>query len=60
MSAHLPSESQKKLLGVGNVALLLNEHITYDEQRHPYEYIKTYYISSQYAYTFRTGFLAER
>ena len=60
MSAHLPSESQKKLLGVGNVALLLNEHITYDEQRRPYEYIKTYYISSQYAYTFRTGFLAER
>lgn len=59
MSAVLANEFQKKLLKIDSDALLLNSHITYTDDRRPYEYIETYYVSGNYAYTYRTGFLAE-
>ena len=54
MSAHLPTAEQKRLLGVDNVALLRNTHVTYIENEVPYEFIQTYYLCDRYEYTFST------
>lgn len=54
MSAHLPTAEQKRLLGVDNVALLRNTHVTYIENEIPYEYIQTYYLCDRYEYMFST------
>ncbi len=52
MSAHLPTEEQKKYLQTENVALLRNAHITYEQNFLPYEYIETYYIGDKFEYVF--------
>lgn len=54
MSAHLPTEEQKKLLNINEAALLLNAHISYTSDTLPYEYVETYYLCNQYEYTFST------
>jgi GntR family transcriptional regulator len=52
MTATLPTPEQAKLLGVDNVALFKNCHISYMDNRVPYEYIETLYISDRFEYTF--------
>lgn len=54
MSAHLPTAEQKRLLGVDNVALLRNSHVTYIGDEIPFEYIQTYYLCDRYEYMFST------
>ncbi len=54
MSAHLPTERQKELLGVDEAALLRNAHVTYNADDVPYEYVETYYLCTRYEYTFST------
>ena len=54
MSAHLPTADQKRLLGVDNVALLRNCHVSYIDDEVPYEYIQTYYLCDRYEYMFST------
>ena len=54
MSAHLPTERQKELLGVDEAALLRNAHVTFTADGIPYEYVETYYLCTRYEYTFST------
>ena len=54
MSAHLSTAEQKRLLGVDNVALLRNTHVSYIENEVPYEYIQTYYLCDRYEYMIST------
>lgn len=55
MSATLPTQEQKELLNVSNIALFKNTHITYTDERLPYEYIETYYLGNKYEYVIKTG-----
>lgn len=54
LKATLPTQSQKEILGVDNVALLCSSHVTYTERDGvlvPYEYVETYYNGDMYTYT---------
>lgn len=55
MSATLPTQEQKELLNISDVALFKNTHITYTDDRVPYEYIETYYLGNKYEYVVKTG-----
>ena len=54
-TAMMPTEEQKKLLTIGDEALLLYMHVTYLTDGRPMEYIRTYYIGSRYSYSFHGG-----
>lgn len=56
MTACLPNAEQKRLLNVDNVALLRNCHVTYTDDKVPYEYIQTYYLCDRYEYTFTRNY----
>ncbi|MBE6011020.1 GntR family transcriptional regulator [Anaeropeptidivorans aminofermentans] len=55
MTAHIPDDTQKELLGINNIALLRNAHVSYTSEKLAFEYVETYYISSKFAYTFNVG-----
>ena len=50
LTATLPTEEQKRLLGIENEALLKSFHNTYLDNGDILEYIETYYIGSMYTY----------
>ncbi len=51
LSSCSPTDYQAKVLGIDQkTSLLLNKHVTYDQQNRPFEYIETYYIGSKYSY----------
>jgi DNA-binding GntR family transcriptional regulator len=52
MTATLPTEEQRTLLGIRDEALLLNVHKTYLTDGRIVEYIRTYYVGSRYSYSF--------
>ena len=52
MTATLPTEDQKTLLGIRDEALLLNTHRTFLVDGRIMEYIRTYYVGSRYSYSF--------
>ncbi len=54
MSAVLPTEEQKRLLRINNIALLKNTHTTYLIDDTPFEHIDTYYIGTRYSYKFKS------
>lgn len=54
ITAVMPTDEQRKILGIGNTALLKHEHITYLENGEPFEFIETYYIGSRYSYRIRS------
>ena len=55
MTACLPTEEQKELLGIGDEALLLNAHTTCLDDGRVFEFIRTFYIGSRYTYCFPGG-----
>lgn len=52
MTAILPTEEQKTLLGIRDEALLLNTHRTWLVDGRIMEYIRTCYVGSRYSYSF--------
>jgi GntR family transcriptional regulator len=55
ISATLPTEEQRQLLSLDDVAILQMTHVTYTEReglRVPFEYITTYYNGDLYSYRF--------
>lgn len=59
LSAHIADDMQKQLLGVGDIALLKNAHISYTADKVAYEYIETYYVSSKFTYAYNEGCIAD-
>ena len=55
-SAVLPTDKQKELLQVDQVALFKSEHVTFLSDGRPFEYISTYYRGDQYTYSLKTVF----
>lgn len=54
ITAVMPTDEQRKILGIGNIALLKHEHITFLQNGEPFEFIETYYIGSRYSYRIRS------
>lgn len=52
INATLPTEEQKRIMGIQNVALLKIAHPTYLDTDEIFEYTETYYIGSRYTYFF--------
>lgn len=52
MTAVMPTEQQKQLLGIKDEALLRHSHTTHLADGRPMEYIYTYYVGSRYTYRF--------
>ncbi len=52
MTAQNPTPEQRRILGIGGEALLVNSHITYSSGGAPVEYTSTYYIGSRYSYSY--------
>ncbi len=52
MTAHLPTDQQKELLGVDQVALIRSAHTRFAKGRIPYEYTETYYRSDKFEFSF--------
>ncbi|HIX80869.1 hypothetical protein B5E92_10655 [Erysipelatoclostridium sp. An15] len=59
-SAVMPTEKQKKLLEIENIALFKSQHITFLSDGTPFEYISTYYRGDQYTYSLKTFFKDEK
>lgn len=58
LSALLPTDEQRKLLGATDIAILCSSHVTYTRQGDeivPFEYTETYYNGDLYTYTVETA-----
>ena len=49
-SARLPNDNEKKLLKIGNTALLESVHVNIDDANNLFEYTETLYVGSRYTY----------
>ena len=51
LSAVMPTEAQMKVLNVDErVPLLKNQHLTFEQNGQPYEFIETFYIGTKFTY----------
>lgn len=50
VSAVLPNESQKKILGIEDEALLKVSHYSFDQMNRVFEYNETFYIGTKFTY----------
>ena len=55
MTAHLPTNEQKKILKIEHEALLRSAHTRFTKDGIAYEYTETYYRSDKFEYTFNSG-----
>lgn len=56
ISALLPNDMQRELLGADNAAILCSSHVTYtaDAAQRPFEYTSTYYNGDMYTYRYQS------